>query len=101
MKRLMNQLPAKIPNTEIRSNDFQVRVSNLYLMLQKRVSMKKIFEVSMDVSMRKTYEEINQITERIMALILDHDDFCQQQEALAVKPKVSTQNVFNHFAARI
>jgi hypothetical protein len=47
-------------------------------MLQKRVSMKKIFEVSMDVSMRKTYEDINRMTERIMALIIDHDDFCEQ-----------------------
>lgn len=101
MKRLLNQLPAKIPNTEIRSNDFQVKISNVYLLLQKRVSMKKIFEVSMDVSMRKTYEDINYITEKIMTLILDYDDFCEAQEAKAVQPKVSTQNVFNHFAARI
>ena len=101
MKRLLNQLPAKIPNTEIRSNDFQVKISNVYLLLQKRVSMKKIFEVSMDISMRKTYEDINQMTERIMTMILDYDDFCEEQESNAVKPKVSTQNVFNHFAARI
>ena len=76
MKRLLNQLPAKIPNTDIRSNDFQVKISNVYLMLQKRVSMKKIFEVSMDISMRKTYEDINLMTERIMEMILDYDEFC-------------------------
>jgi hypothetical protein len=77
MKRLLNQLPAKIPNTNVRSNDFQVKISNLYLLLQKRVSMKKIFEISMDISMRKTYEDINQITERIMDIIISYDDYCE------------------------
>ena len=97
MKRLVYQLPAKVPNTEIRSNDFQVKISNVYLLLQKRVSMKKIFEVSMDISMRKTYEDINQITERIMDIIISYDDYCETQELQSVKPKTSTQNVFQHF----
>ena len=55
----------------------------------------------MDISMRKTYEDINLITERIMTIILDYDDYCENVEAAAIKPKVSTQNVFNHFAQKI
>lgn len=47
MKRLFNQLPAyepgKMGEERQRSTDFQVQVTNLYLLLQKRISMKSVF----------------------------------------------------------
>jgi len=47
MKRLFGQLPAyepgRVGQERVRSTDFQVQVTNLYLLLQKRISMKSVF----------------------------------------------------------
>lgn len=53
MKRLLNQIPVKLVGTNERTEDFQAKISNLYMLLQKRVFMKKVFEVTLDVNMNK------------------------------------------------
>lgn len=53
MKRLLNQIPVKLVGTSERTDDFQAKISNLYMLLQKRVFMKKVFEITLDVNMNK------------------------------------------------
>lgn len=101
MKRLLNQIPAKVPGTEYQSDDFEVKISNLYLMMESRVSMKKIFEVSLGVSMTTTYDEINTVCERIMGIILDYEEYCREQEDASQKPKLTKENIMNHFQKKI
>ena len=80
MKRLLNQIPVKIKGTNKSNHDFNAKMSNLYLLLRKRVSMKEVFEVSMNVNMKTATDEIDIITERILSLIMDYDDYCATKE---------------------
>jgi len=81
MKRLLNQIPVVIQGQKkAPSDDFQAKMSNLYLLLRKRVSMKEVFEVSMNINMQKAHEDIDSITERILSVIMDYDDYCQAKE---------------------
>ena len=97
MKRLLDQIPAKVPGTQYLSDDFEVQISNLYIILEKRVSLNNIYEVSLGVNMAKTQEEIIQITERIMSIILEYNDFCQEQREIARMPRHTPSSIMNHF----
>ena len=44
MSRLLNQLPAFELDSEVRTDDFQLKVTNFYMMLEKRLHMKRIFK---------------------------------------------------------
>ena len=50
IKRLFNQLPVKVEGQE-RSEDFQAKITNLYLLLQKRIFMKNIFKTTLEIDM--------------------------------------------------
>jgi len=85
MKRLFGQLPAyepgKFGEERQRSTDFQVQVTNLYLLLQKRISLKSVFQSSLDINMNKATQDIDGITERVMNTICDYEAFCEIEEA--------------------
>ena len=51
------------------------------MLLKKRVSMKNVFEVSLNVNMQRAHDEVDVITERILSLIMDYDSYCEEQEA--------------------
>lgn len=51
MKRLLDQIPAKVPGTQFLSDNFEVKISNLYIILEKRVSLNNVYEVSLGVNM--------------------------------------------------
>ena len=51
INRLFNQLPIKMEGQDHRTEDFQTKVTNLYLLLQKRVFMKNIFKSTLDIDM--------------------------------------------------
>lgn len=101
MKRLVNQLPAFEPNTNNRTDDFQVKVANLYLLLQKRTSMKQVFQVSLDISQQKTFDDIDGITERIMSHILDYEAYCEIEEANLPKRRMAPAKILNLFEKKI
>ena len=67
MQRLFYQLPAYEPGTigkeRQRSSDFQVQVTNFYLLLQKRISLKQVFTQSLSVNMTKQTQDIDTLTE--------------------------------------
>ena len=85
MKRLFNQLPAyepgRVGQERIRSSDFQVQVTNFYLLLQKRISMKSVFQSSLDINMSKATNDIDGITEKVMGTICDYEAYCEVEEA--------------------
>jgi hypothetical protein len=62
MKRLLNQIPVKLFGTNERTEDFQSKISNLYMLLHRRVFMKKVFEITLDVNMNKAQDNIDACT---------------------------------------
>ena len=50
MKRLLNQIPVRIDNAKKSSDDFQAKMTNLYIHLRKRVSVKNVYEVSLNIN---------------------------------------------------
>jgi hypothetical protein len=50
------------------------------MLLQKRVFMKKVFEVTLDVNMNKAQDNIEICTQQILSSILDYEQFCLYQE---------------------
>jgi len=80
MKRLLNQIPVRIKGESHTVRDFQAKMSNLYLLLRQRCSIKNAFEVSLDIRTQKAQDDIDGICERILSCIMDYDDFCQLKE---------------------
>ena len=79
IKRLFNQLPVKIEGQE-RSDDFQAKITNLYLLLQKRIFMKNIFKTTLEIDMTSAQNNIDSCVEQILTNILAYEDFCMEQE---------------------
>jgi len=50
------------------------------MLLEKRVTVKKIFETSLEIKKSKTFSDITMMTERIMSIILDFEAFCEVDE---------------------
>lgn len=105
MKRLFGQLPAyepgKIGEERVRSSDFQVQVTNLYLLLQKRISMKSVFQSSLDINMSKATNDIDRITEMIMNTICDYEAFCEIEEANLAQRRRAPIQVHEQFQKKI
>jgi hypothetical protein len=105
MKRLFGQLPAYEPGVigqeRQRSNDFQVQVTNLYLLLQRRISMKSVFQSSLDINMNKAAQDIDGITERIMNTICDYEAYCEIQEANLEQRRRAPISVHEAFQKKI
>ena len=105
MKRLFNQLPAyepgKMGEERQRSTDFQVQVTNLYLLLQKRISMKSVFQSSLDINMNKANQDIDGITERVMNTICDYEAFCEVEEANLAQRRRAPVQVHEQFQKKI
>ena len=80
MQRLLNQLPAFEFDTNVRSHDFQVKITNFYFMLEKRLQMKRIFKDVLSIDQRKNLEDIDVITEKVANFILDYEAFCEIEE---------------------
>ena len=87
MKRLLSQIPVRIEGTNRNTNDFQYKMSNLFLLLQKRISIKNVFQISLSVDKTSEVDEIEQATSAILAMIVDYDLYCEEQELNVQKTK--------------
>merc|ERR1719498_1972595 len=101
MKRLLNQIPVRIKGEKHISRDFQAKMSNLYLLLRQRCSIKNAFEVSLDIRTQKAQDDIDSICERILSCIMDYDDFCQLKEEEAKHKNEMPQRILNLFQKKI
>lgn len=70
-------------------------------MLEKRISVKRVFETSLEISKQKTYQDITAMTERIMSSILDYEAFCECEEASVPKRALAPQKVVGLFQRKI
>ena len=80
MKRLLNQIPVRQKGEKYTIKDFNSKMSNLYLILRQRTSIKNAFELSLDIRTQKCQEDIDTICERILSCILDFDEYCRSKE---------------------
>ena len=58
-----------------------MQVTNFYLLLQKRISLKQVFTQSLDVNMSKQAQDIDALTEQVMSTICDFEAFCEIEES--------------------
>ena len=96
IKRLFNQLPVKIEGQE-RSEDFQAKITNLYLLLQKRIFMKNIFKTTLEIDMTSAQNNIDSCVEQILTSILAYEDFCMEQENQVRQQTKTPQIILNLF----
>lgn len=80
MQRLLNQLPAFELDSSVRTEDFQLRITNFYMMLEKRLQMKRIFKDVLSIDQSKAVEDIDVITERVANYIIDYEVYCEIEE---------------------
>jgi len=80
MKRLLNQIPVHQKGQKYTVKDFNSKMTNLYLLLRQRASIKNAFEISLDIQTQKAQEDIDTICERILSCILDFDEYCRAKE---------------------
>ena len=76
-------------------------MSNLYLLLRQRCSIKNAFEISLDISTQKAQDDIDAITERILSCIMDYDDYCRMKEEEAKHKNEMPQRILNLFQKKI
>jgi len=57
MKRMLNQIPARKPGGDAneKTTEFQYQIANLYIMLDARISVKRVFETQLDITKQKQY----------------------------------------------
>jgi len=55
-------------------------MTNLYLLLRQRTTIKNAFEMSLDIKTQKQQEDIDTICERILSCVLDFDEYCRKKE---------------------
>merc|ERR1712025_565568 len=101
MKRLLNQIPVRIKGQRQTVQDFNAKMSNLYLLLRQRCSIKNAFEISLDISTQKAQDDIDAITERILSCIMDYDDYCRMKEEEAKHKNEMPQRILNLFQKKI
>jgi hypothetical protein len=81
LERLVNQMPAyQLDNDTQRTDDFSLKISTLYLELQKRTGIKPIFKTVLGIDHSKTYEDIDVIVERVAYYIMEYNAYCDIQE---------------------
>lgn len=87
MKRMLNQLPVRLPGFENKYNDLTAQISNLFLMMKKETSVRSAFGNSFDIDLSQTHGMIQDTVEKIMTLVLEYDAHCEQMEQdLNLKP---------------
>ena len=101
MKRLLNQIPVRQKGDKFTTKDFNCKMSNLYLLLRQRTSIKNAFEVSLEINTQKAQEDIDIICERILSCILDYDDFCRSKELEAAHKNEMPKRILNLFQRKI
>jgi len=101
MKRLLNQIPVRIKGEKYTVTDFHNKMSNLYLLLRQRCSIKNAFEISLDIRTQKAQDDIDAICERILSCILDYDDFCKVKEEEAKHKNEMPERILNLFQRKI
>lgn len=101
MKRLLNMIPVRQKGDQFTSNDFNSKMSNLYLLLRQRTSIKNAFEVSLEINTQKAQDDIDTICERILSCILDYDDFCKLKEEEAAHKNEMPKRILNLFQRKI
>ena len=78
LERLLNQLPAyEMDDDNTRSEDFSLKISTLYLELQKRTGIKPIFKQVLGIDHSKTYEDIDVIVARVAGFIMEYNAYCE------------------------
>ena len=73
-------MPAFELDSEVRTDDFQLKITNFYMMLEKRLYMKRIFKDVLSIDQSKSIEDIDVVTERVANYILDYEAFCEIEE---------------------
>lgn len=101
MKRLLNMIPVRQKGDKFTTKDFNCKMSNLYLVLKQRTSIKNAFEVSLEINTQKAQEDIDTICERILSCILDYDDFCRAKEEEARHKNEMPKRILNLFQRKI
>lgn len=101
MKRLLSQIPVRIKGQRMMVQDFNSKMSNLYLLLRQRCSIKNAFEISLDIKTQKAQDDIETITERILSCIMDYDEFCKSKEEEAKHKNEMPQRILNLFQRKI
>lgn len=101
MKRLLNQIPVRIKGEKHTVQDFNSKMSNLYLLLRQRCSIKNAFEISLDIRTQKAQDDIDTICERILSCVMDYDDFCKAKEEEARHKNEMPQRILNLFQRKI
>lgn len=101
MKRLLNMIPVRQKGEKYTVKDFNSKMSNLYLLLRQRTSIKNAFELSLEIQTQKAQEDIDTICERILSCILDYDDYCRAKEEEARHKNEMPQRILNLFQRKI
>ena len=101
MKRLLNMIPVRQKGEKYTVRDFNSKMSNLYLLLRQRTSIKNAFEVSLEIQTQKAQDDIDSICERILSCILDYDDYCRCKEEEARHKNEMPQRILNLFQRKI
>ena len=101
MKRLLNMIPVRQKGEKYTVRDFNSKMSNLYLLLRQRTSIKNAFEVSLEIQTQKAQDDIDSICERILSCILDYDDYCRGKEEEARHKNEMPQRILNLFQRKI
>ena len=101
MKRLLNQIPVRQKGEKYTTKDFNSKMSNLYLMLRQRASIKSAFEVSLEIDTQSAQDEIDTICDRILSCVLDYDDFCRSKEEEARHKNEMPKRILNLFQRKI
>ena len=57
-----------------------MKITNFYMMLEKRLYMKRIFKDVLSIDQSKSIEDIDVVTERVANYILDYEAFCEIEE---------------------
>ena len=80
MKRLLGQIPIQLPGQKGRAKDFASQVSNLFLFLKKRTSLRPVYTATLSVDLTRTHNSVDELVDRIMNLVLDYDAHCEKKE---------------------
>jgi len=80
MKRILGQIPISLPGQKGRTYDFASQVSNLFLMMKKRVTLRPVYTNTLSVDLSKTHTNVDDLVDKVMNLILDYDAHCEKSE---------------------
>lgn len=76
-------------------------MSNLYLLLRQRISIKHVYENTFDVSTQKAQSDVENICECILSCIMEYDDYCKLMEEEAQHNNELPKRIQREFSLKI